>query len=106
MIDVWCRHEERVLGQQLELFQNLLESKKEADEQRNRNRLQILCPRCFSEMELLFIAYLKDSELWIIGGWQWLEQCPMYREMMQREKKKRGEEFAQLGFLSTLGIAA
>ena len=74
VIDVWRRHEERLLGRQLGLFQNLLESKKEADEQRNRNRLQILCPRCFSDMELLSIAYLKDNELWMIGGWHWLER--------------------------------
>ncbi len=106
MIDVWRRHEERLLGQQLELFQNLLESKKEADEQRNRNRLQILCPRCFSEMELLFVAYLKDNELWVIGGWRWLEQRLMCREIMQRERQKREAEFAQLNFLSELRIAA
>ena len=106
VIDVWRRHERRVLGQQLELFQNLLESKKETDEKRNRNRLQILCPRCFSEMELLFIAYLKDNELWVIGGWRWLEQRLMYRELMHRERQKREEESAQLHFLSALGIAA
>ena len=106
IIDVWRRHEERVLGRQLELFQNLLESKKEADKQRNRNRLQILCPRCGAEMELLSIAYLKDNELWMIGGWRWLEQRLMYREMMQREKQKREEECAQLNSLSALGIAA
>jgi hypothetical protein len=106
VIDVWRRHEERLLGQQLELFHNLLESKKEADEQRNRNRLQILCLKCSSEMELLFIVYLKDNELWTIGGWRWLEQRLMYREMMQREKQKREEEYAQLDFLSALGIAA
>jgi len=106
VISVWRRHEEMLLGQQLELFQNLLESKKEADDQRNRNRLQILCPRCRTEMELLFTAYLKDNELWMIGGWHWLERRLMYREMMQREKKKREAESAQLDFLSTLGIAA
>ena len=106
VIDVWRRHEERLLGQQLELFQNLLESKKEADDQRNNNRLQILCPGCGTEMELLFIAYLKDNELWMIGGWHWLEQRLMYREMMQRERQKREEESAQLNFLSALGIAA
>jgi len=106
VIDVWRRHEERLLGKQLELFQNLLESKKEADEQRNRMRLQILCPRCFSEMELLFIAYLKDNELWMIGGWHWLERRLMYREMMKREKQEREEECAQLDFLSLLGVAA
>jgi hypothetical protein len=106
VIDLWRRHEERLLGQQLELFQNLLESKKEADEQSNRNRLQILCPRCFPEMDLLFIACLKDNELWIIGGWRWLEQRLMYRELMQREKQKREEESAQLDFLSALRIAA
>ena len=106
VIDVWRRDEERVLGHQLELFQNLLESKKKADEQRNRDRLQILCPRCFSEMELLFIAYLKDNELWMTGGWQWLERRLMYRETMQREQQMREEESAQLDFLSALRIAA
>jgi hypothetical protein len=106
IIDVWRRHEERVLGRQLELFQNLLESKKEADKQRNRNRLQILCPRCGAEMELLSIAYLKDNELWMIGDWRWLEQRLMYRDMMQRERQNREEESAQLSFLSALGIAA
>jgi hypothetical protein len=106
VIDVWRCHEERLLGQQLELFQNLLESKKEADEQRNRNRLQILCPRCRSEMELFSIAYLKGNELWVIGGWHWLERRLMYREMMQRERQKREEESAQLDFLSALRIAA
>ena len=106
LIDVWRRHEERLLGQQLELFQNLFESKKEADEQRNRNRLQILCPGCHTEMELLFIAYLKDNELWIIGGWRWLEQRLMYRELMQRERQEREEESAQLDFLPALRIAA
>ena len=106
VIGVWRRHEERLLGQQLELFQNLLESKKEADEQRNRNRLQILCPRCHTEMELLFIAYLKDNELWVMGGWHWLERRLVYREMMQREKQEREEKCAQLDFLSLLGVAA
>ncbi len=57
-------------------------------------------------MELLFTAYLKDNELWVIGGWRWLEQYLMYRELMQREKQKREEECAQLDFLSVLGIAA
>jgi len=57
-------------------------------------------------MELLFIAYLKDNELWIIGGWRWLERRLMYREMMQRERQTREEESAQLDFLSTLRIAA
>ena len=106
VIDVWRRHEERLLGKQLELFQHLLESKKEADKQRNRMRLQILCPRCGCEMELFSIAYLKGNELWVIGGWRWLEQRLIYRDMMQREKKKREEECAQLDFLSALGIAA
>ena len=76
-----------------------MESKKAADKQRNRNRLQILCPRCRTEMELLFIAYMKDMD-----GW-WLQRL-MYCEMMQRERQKRGEEFAQLDFLSALRIAA
>jgi hypothetical protein len=106
VIDVWRRHEERLLGQQLELFQNLLESKREADEQHNRNSLQILCTRCFSEMELLFIAYLKGNDLWMIGGWRWLEQRLIHREMMRRERQKREEESAQLDFLSALRIAA
>ena len=44
IIGVWRRHEERVLGRQLELFRHLLESKEQADKQRNRMRLQILCP--------------------------------------------------------------
>ena len=44
VIGVWRHHEEMLLGRQLELFQKLLESKKEADKQRNRNRLQIICP--------------------------------------------------------------
>ena len=57
-------------------------------------------------MELLFIAYLRDNELWVMGGWHWLEQRLIHREMMQREKQKRGEESAQLNFLSALGIAA
>ncbi len=106
IIDLWRRHEERVLGRQLELFQHLLERKKEADKQRNHNRLQILCPRCRTEMELLFIAYLKDNELWMIGGWHWLEQRLAFREEMRREKQKREEECAQLDFLCALGIAA
>jgi hypothetical protein len=106
VIDVWRRNEKRLLGQQLELFQNLLESKKEADEQRNRNRLQILCPRCFSEMELLFIAYPKDNELWVLGGWRWLEQRLIHREIMRREKQKCEEESAQLDFFSALRIAS
>ncbi|MBM3240180.1 hypothetical protein FJZ31_28175 [Candidatus Poribacteria bacterium] len=98
-------HEEMLLGRQLELFQHLLESKKEADRQRNLNRLRILCGRCGSEMELFSIVYLKDNELWVIGGWHWLEQRLIYREIMQREKQKREEESAQLYFLSVLGIA-
>ena len=49
---------------------------------------------------------LKDNELWMIGGWRWLEQRLIHREMMQRERQKREEEFAQLNFLSALGIAA
>jgi hypothetical protein len=106
VIGVWRHYGEMLVGQQLELFQNLLESKKEADEQRNRNRLQILCPRCRTEMELLFIAYLKDNELWMIGGWHWLERRLMYRERMQRERQKHEEESAQLDFLSALRIAA
>ena len=106
IIDVWRRYEKIVLGRQLELFQNFLESKKEADKQRNLNRLRILCPRCHTEMELLSIAFLKGNELWIIGGWQWLERRLMYREMMQREKQEREEECAQLDFLSLLGVAA
>jgi hypothetical protein len=57
-------------------------------------------------MELLSIAYLKDNELWMIGGWRWLEQRLMYRDMMQRERQNREEESAQLNFLSALGIAA
>jgi hypothetical protein len=55
-------------------------------------------------MELLFIAYLKDNELWVIGGWYWLERRLMWREMIQREKHE--EESAQLDFLSVLGIIA
>jgi hypothetical protein len=106
IIDVWRRHEERLLGRQLELFQHPLESKKEADGKRNRMRLQILCPRCSAEMELLSMAFLKGNELWIIGGWRWLEQRLMYREMMQREKRKREEKCTQLDFLSVLGVAA
>lgn len=42
----------------------------------------------------------------MVGGWHWLEQRLMYREMMQRERQKRKEEFAQLDFLSALGVAA
>jgi len=57
-------------------------------------------------MELLFMAYLKDNELWMIGGWRWLEQRLMWREMIHWEKQKRKEESAQLDFLSVLGIAA
>jgi len=106
VISVWRCHEEMLLGRQLELFQHLLESKKEADRKRNLNRLQILCPKCFSEMELLFIAYLKDNELWMIGGWRWLEQRLMWREMIHWEKQKHEAESAQLDFLSALGVAA
>jgi hypothetical protein len=47
-------------------------------------------------MEFLPIAYLKDNELWMIGGWRWLEQRPIRREFMQRERQKRAEESAQL----------
>ena len=90
----------------MELFQHLSESKKEADKERNRTRLQILCRKCGSEMELFSIVYLRDSELWVIGGWHWLEQRLIYREMMQQEKPKREEESAQLDSLSALGIAA
>ncbi len=57
-------------------------------------------------MDLLFIAYLKDNELRVIGGWRWLEQRLIYRELIQREKQKREDECAQLDFLSVLGIAA
>ena len=106
IIAVWRGDEERVLGQQLELFRHLLEWKKEADKQRNLNRLRILCPRCHTEMELLSIAFLKGNELWIIGGWRCLEQRLTYREMMRRKEQKREEECAQLDFLSALGIAA
>jgi hypothetical protein len=49
---------------------------------------------------------LKDNELWVIGGWHWLEQRLIYREIMQQEKPKREEESVQLDFLSVLGIAA
>jgi len=106
VISVWRCHEEMLMGRQLELFQHLLESKKEADRQRNLNRLQILCGRCGSEMELFSIVYLKDNELWMIGGWHWLEQRLMWRERIHWEKQKRKEESAQLDFLSALGIAA
>ena len=68
MIDVWRGDEEKFLGQQLELFQDLLESKKEADEQRNHNRLLFI-----AYLKSKFIAYLKSNELWMIGGWHWLE---------------------------------
>lgn len=68
--------------------------------------LQILCRKCGSEMELFSIVYLKDNELWVIGGWHWLEQRLIYREIMQQEKPKREEESVQLDFLSVLGIAA
>ena len=101
---MWRR--QRVLGRQLELFLHLLESKEQADEQRNHMRLQILCLRCGCETELFFIAYLKGNELWVIGGWRWLEQRLIYRDVMQREKKKREEESTQLDCLSALGIAA
>ena len=112
------------MGCQLELFQHLLESKKqafekslskrvlgasaprEADKQRNLMRLQILCRRCGSEMGLFSIVYLKDNELWVIGGWHWLELCLTYREIMQQKKQKREAESTQLDFLSVLGIAA
>ncbi len=69
-------------------------------------RLQILCPKCSSEMQLLSIVYLKDNELWVIGGWHWLEQRLTLRETMRREKQKREEEFAQMDFLFALGLAA
>ncbi len=55
---------------------------------------------------MLFMAYMKDNDLWIIGGWCWLEQLLMYRELMRRVRQKHEEEFAQLNFLSALGIAA
>ena len=61
---------------------------------------------CGTEMELLFIAELKDNELWMIGGWHWLEQRLMYGEMMQRERQKREAVSAQLDFLPALRIAA
>jgi hypothetical protein len=32
----------------------------------------------------------------MIGGWRWLEQRPIRREFMQRERQKREEESAQL----------
>ena len=54
----------------------------------------------------LFIAYLEDNELWMIGGSHWLERRLMYREMTQQERQKREEESAQLHFLSALRIAA
>ena len=57
-------------------------------------------------MELLIRAYLRDNELWVFGGWHWLERRLMYREMMQRKRQKREEEFAQLDFLSALRVAA
>jgi len=106
VISVWRRHEEMLLRRQLEMFHHLLESKKEADKQRNVNRLQILCRRCGSEMELFSIVYLKDNELWMIGGWRWLEQRLMWRELIRWEKQRCKEESAQLDFLSALGVAA
>lgn len=42
----------------------------------------------------------------VMSIWLWLERCLIYREMMQRERKKREEESAQLHFLSALGIVA
>lgn len=45
------------------------------------------------------------NELWVIGGWHWLEQRLMWREMIRWEKQEREEEFAQLDFLSILSIA-
>ena len=57
-------------------------------------------------MELFSIAYLKGNELWMIGGWRWLEQRLIHREMMQRERQKREDQSAQLDFLSVLGLAA
>ena len=89
----------------MELFQHLLESKKEADKQRSHNRPQITCPRYGSEMELFPIAYPKGNELWMIGDLHWLERRLAFREEMGREKQKREEESAQLDFLSALGIA-
>ena len=99
VISVWRCHEEMLMGRQLELFQKLLESKQEADKQRSLNRLRILCGRCGSEMELLFIAYLKDNELWMIGGWRWLKQRLIWREMIHWEKQKRKIELVSLGFI-------
>ncbi len=40
------------------------------------------------------------------GGWRWLERRLMYREMMQRERRKSEEQSVQLDFLSVLGLAA
>jgi len=57
-------------------------------------------------LELFSIVYLKDNELWVIGGWHWLELCLIYREIMQQEKQRREAESAQLDFLSVLGTAA
>ncbi len=53
-IDVWRRHEEMLLGRQLELFQQLLELKKEAEERRNHMRLQILCAKYWISEDLIF----------------------------------------------------
>ena len=41
-----------------------------------------------------------------LGGWRWLEQRLVYREMMQRERQKSEEEAAQFDFLFALGPAA
>ena len=35
--------------------------------------IEILCPGCRTEMELLFMLYLKDNELWMIGDLHWLD---------------------------------
>ena len=55
-------------------------------------------------MELLLIAYLRDNELCVIGGWYWLEQRLMWSEVAQRENHKREAESDQLNCLSVLGI--
>ena len=48
----------------------------------------------------------SESHFQDMGGWHWLEQRLMYREMMRRERQKHEEGCAQLDFLSALRIAA
>ena len=56
VIDVWRGYEEICLGEQLALFERLLEPKEGVGRRGNRMQLPILCPKHASEMELLFMG--------------------------------------------------